>query len=133
MNPVTKYRKFLTKFIEESREALILDNNWDDDGAAAILPSTYESMSTFLSNHLVFLLTEHNTIIINPEISPCRDGSIDLSWRTKDAELLVNIKAKGSVIASYYGNLNGKGNSIKGFVTSHEIAMDLGLWMKNLA
>jgi hypothetical protein len=60
-----------------------------------------------------------------PDINPCCDNTIDLSWRTENVRLLINI---ASDKISYYGDLYNDVDQIKGKDLNHLIN-----WMnKNL-
>jgi hypothetical protein len=70
-----------------------------------------------------------------PEIEPVNNGSIDISWHTDKARMLINVRhIEGKPFAFYYGNLFNnqvptKGNvPIDGIVYTH-----LAEWMNYLS
>lgn len=73
----------LEKEIDRSRYILHLENGWDGERGIPIPALTYT---------LAISLLRAIYNVVTPDINPCRDGSIDLSWRHKHIVLLVNIK-----------------------------------------
>ena len=98
-----------------------------------ISDDTYKNATDFLINYSKWILKNKGFAINAPQINPCRDGSIDLSWRTPKARMLINFKNDGSDLAHYYGDYYNNINSIKGYVKTDEIQEFLATWMKILA
>ncbi len=126
----------LSSIIEEIKRSeyiLNLKGDWDEEGAEKVNENTWCSAVRFLINYSQYLL-DSNIVIEAPEINPCRDGSIDLSWRTDNARLLINIQNKKDGEAVFYGDLyNGKGKMpIKGGVPFTGVQEHLVTWMKYL-
>lgn len=91
--------------IQEARQLLELESNWDGEGAIKIPLLIFNRAIQFLKSYSVFLKTEYSCIIIAPEITPLKNGSIDLYWKIENASLLINIKNGKDEIAYYYGEL----------------------------
>lgn len=118
--------------INNSKEILDLEYDWDDEGASQIPKEVWQNAVKFLINYSK-KLHELDVNIEAPDIEACRDGSIDLSWRTPMARMLINIKMEnGKVYAEYYGDLFNNEKSIKGTIPVPEIEDHLLYWMKNL-
>jgi hypothetical protein len=118
--------------IEESRSILDLQEGWDDNRARKISSEIWTTSAKFLLRYAEFVKKNLETIIEPPEINPCINGSIDLSWRTKGARLLINIRREGNdLLAFYYGDKYNK-EAIKGAVSTIGVESHLGIWMKNL-
>ncbi|MBV9576521.1 MAG: hypothetical protein JO149_07845, partial [Gammaproteobacteria bacterium] len=118
--------------IERSKYILNLKENWDEDGASKISEAVWLRSISFLLKYSLFIYKNFGPVIVQPEINPCRNGSIDLSWKTSKARLLVNITEEENNKAFYYGDLYNEENPIKGFVSIDEVGEHLATWMKNL-
>lgn len=122
---------YIIKSIEHSKYILALQSGWDDDNALEIAPQIWDKAIKFLSDYSLHLYKSYYIKIQAPDINPCRNGSIDLSWRTKNARLLINIDNKD--LASYYGDNYNYINGIEGFVQFNQVQEFLATWMKFLA
>ncbi len=78
-----------------------LNDNWDTEGAKKVPKFIFERAINFINNYSRLLLKDYDTIIAAPEISPLKDGSIDLAWNNDKASLLVNIKNVKENVAFY--------------------------------
>lgn len=85
--------------IESSKSLLDLGGDWDGDGAEPVDMQTWTVATTFLRNTL--LKSGVAALVPTPNISPCRDGSIDLFWARGGFKLLINVKAAS--VSDYYG------------------------------
>lgn len=120
--------------IEQSKEILELELDWDGFNAAPINNETWILAVTFLINYSKFILDKFDTVILSPEINPCKNGTLDLTWKTKRARFLLNIKAPHNpVFASYYGDLLNNQQPIKSSLSDNSIIEYLAFWMKNLS
>jgi hypothetical protein len=63
--------------------------------------------SVFLKAHSAQLRKMYRVFGPVPNIGPGPNGSVDLHWRLKDRELLVNIPADSGETAAYYGDNYG--------------------------
>lgn len=80
-----------------------LSDNWDDEGAVAPDVETLIATFTFLSKIVIFVHKKTKKVISFPDIHPFSDGSIDLYWKTKDLDLLINIENESPHAFTYYG------------------------------
>jgi hypothetical protein len=89
----------------------ITDAEGENDGAP--FPEAFERAVSFLRNSAQLILEKDRTAVDVPEILPGPSGSIDLLWRFKRYELLVNIPPGKDTIADFYGD-TPDGLTIKG-------------------
>ena len=115
--------------IENSSNIIDLDKNWDDEGALQISFNTWKKATLFISNYSKWIYNNQNVIISEPDIAAVSDGSIDLTWSSEHARLLVNIK-EAETTASYYGDYFTENNNIKGNIPMNEINEFFAYWLK---
>lgn len=115
--------------IEDSSNIIDLDKNWDDEGALQISYETWEKATLFISNYSKWIYNNQNIIISEPDIAAVSDGSVDLTWSSEQARLLVNIK-EAETTASYYGDYFTENNNIKGNIPINEINEFFAYWLK---
>ncbi|MES1181655.1 MAG: hypothetical protein ABUL44_02560 [Flavobacterium sp.] len=124
----------IAKEIEESKYILELDSDWDSFNAKKIDKDVWLSAVNLLSKYAHYILTEFSTVIQSPEINPVSNGTIDLSWRTKNCRFLMNVKGtESNMLASYYGDLYNNEQPIKDKLVNDSIIKHLAYWMRNLA
>jgi hypothetical protein len=126
--------KHIAETVNNSKYILELNEDWDSLNAKKIEETEWVKASQLLINYAKFVLDNFSVIIQAPEINPCLNGTIDLSWRTKKARLLINIKtSENKIFASYYGDLYNDEQPIKNVMLNDTIIEHLAFWMKNLA
>lgn len=126
--------KHIADEIEASNFIKKLEVNWDGENAKKIGPNIWTAAIKFLIEYSIYISKALNTIIQAPEINPCKDDSIDLSWRSIKSRLLINIRlVNGKFIAYYYGDNYNNNDPIKGSVSTETISEFLAVWMKSLA
>ena len=106
----------LTPIIEEIRgsvELLSYELGWDGDTGATISVNSWKNAVQFLFDYAFKLRSEFNLVLSEPEISPVPDGSIDVTWHTTEARMLINFKADSDT-ASFYGDYYSDNQSFKG-------------------
>jgi hypothetical protein len=124
----------IAKEIEESKSILELNDDWDSFDAKKIDKEVWFMAVSLLSKYAHYILAEFSTVIQPPEINPVPNGTIDLSWRTKNGRFLMNVKGKESnTLASYYGDLYNNEQPIKDKLINDSIIKHLAYWMRNLA
>jgi hypothetical protein len=96
--------KHISERIEQSRDILNLEDDWDDEGSPAYKTSTWERATTFLRRTALRLWKEYHLILDAPKILPGPAGSIDLHWKTAQRELLINIPEVLDEPANFYGD-----------------------------
>lgn len=91
----------MLKKIQKSFDLLDLKKDWDDENAEPIKKEVYIKALVFLLKLINNLEKDTDGL----EINPCRDGSIDFSFKDDTFRLLINVKEN---VASWYGeNANG--------------------------
>lgn len=119
--------------ITDSQDILLLQDDWDGCGAIPINPPLYTEAITFLLLYSTYILKEWNILITTPEINPCRNGSIDFSWRTDGARMLINVRNKDDVTrATFYGYECKSKLPKEGYLDMKNIEKDIASWMRNL-
>jgi hypothetical protein len=110
--------------IEQAAGLLKLPQDWDGEGSSAYSRGAFDRAVTFLSNHSAKGYDLRSSFPPPPRIGPGPDGSIDLHWKQKTWELLVNIPADDTQMAVFYGDDFGAAK-IKGSFDPK--AVDLGI------
>jgi hypothetical protein len=100
----------IKKRVEESRRMLLLEDNWDDDGAIAINPEIFNRATRFLEDYALRIFDVSDKILIAPDIMPVSDGSVDLEWSLENSSFLINFKNTVEDIAFYYGEFKDNDN-----------------------
>jgi hypothetical protein len=119
--------------INESKWINNLKEDWDYEGAVPIDKELYISAINFLIDYSTEIFKKTGLVISTPEINPCKDGSIDLSWRTSAARMLINIrKIENELLAYYYGDFYSNKSQMKGNVHLDSVYEHLATWMKSL-
>src|SRR5690606_12440504 len=123
--------KEIREEIESSMEIPKLEDNWDQEGAKKVEDSVYLSSIDFLVNYSTYIYNNSRIIIDAPEINPCADGSIDLSWRSAKLRLLINFKPSADGIkANFYGDLYDPAKSMQGYIDLTQFQNSFAEWMK---
>jgi hypothetical protein len=104
----------LQQIIEDSRYMLSLEDNWDECGAKKISEKTWLLSVNFLIKINTIIEGESIKNLIPPSIGPVTDGSIDFTWITNKARMLINFKNSEINTAHYYADLYSDNNSAKG-------------------
>lgn len=126
--------KHLADLIEHSKYMLSLEPGWNEENALAINPEIWKVAVKFLIQCAADIYDNDDRIINEPEINPCKDGSIDLSWRTSRVRLLINFrKSEEGIRAYYYGDFYKNEQPVKGWISPGSADNFLSMWMKNLA
>lgn len=116
--------------IEDSRQILLLQDNWDDSGGVPIGEPTWRRAVEFLARHAKWVWENDRSAIESPDVLPGPDGSVDLHWDHKDYELLINVPAAPKAMAGFYGDDRG-GISIKGRFDPDRMNRGLLDWLKS--
>lgn len=102
----TEKLKKLIDLLEKAGDLLNLEDGWDDENGKRV----------DFDSHIYAIGLIH--IVLNnvvPDINPCCDGTLDLSWRAEGVKLLVNVK--GDQVAFY-------GDSKAGYIKANRIAIE---------
>jgi hypothetical protein len=115
--------------IEESKQLLELQDDWDEEGSLAIEEAVWRRAANFLTRYARFVWSRFGKKLDAPDITPGPDGSIDLHWNQNEYEMLVNIRRDPTAMAGFYGD--DRGNiSIKGTFDPDSLNEGLILWLK---
>ena len=110
-----------------------LDEGWDDNEDSPIHEEVWNGAIQFLIRYASYLNDHFGIVIDPPEVNPVSNGTVDLSWRTSNARMLINIRKESEeLLAYFYGDLYKNKYPIKGIVPITDIQEYLALWMKNL-
>ena len=90
--------------IERSRRLLTWEDDWDGEGSPGYKESTWTRAVEFLKVHVLWINEQFGITVSTPQILPGPAGSIDMHWRTQDRELLINVPAEQSELATFYGD-----------------------------
>jgi hypothetical protein len=100
--------------ITSSRSLLDLADDWDDAGSPGYGEATWQRAVAFLVSGVSRLWDDHGVRTERADVLPGPRGSIDLDWRVRDHELLVNVPSDPSQPTAYYGDDGAGGKKIKG-------------------
>lgn len=119
--------------IRQSKKLLQLPEGWDEEAAKPIDSQALEAAGRLLMDMAELLLrSPGNQTLAVPEINPVPNGSIDLSWRTARARMLINVRKEGTGYTAYfYGDEYNNVNPIKGIMPVTNASRLLG-WLPYL-
>lgn len=124
----------LVSLIEQSKYIMSLEFGWDEENAQPTDPEIWKTAIKFLIHYAADIMEDSERILELPEINPCKDGTIDLSWRTSRARMLINFKrSEHGILAYYYGDFYKNERPVKGWVNTDTVDIYLSMWMRNLA
>ncbi len=122
----------LVKEVEESIFIYSLPEGWDENNARQIEKNLWISSIQFLLEYALYIHNNFEHVLETPEINPVPNGTIDLSWRTKNARMLINIREEqGELLAFYYGDLYKDRFPNKGCVSANNVTSHLLQWIKD--
>lgn len=116
--------------IQRSRSLLELEDDWDDNGAQKISKAVWIAAVKFLVQNSYYLYKHYSKVIAAPEINPLHDGTLDLSWRTDNARMLMQVVSDKYI--KFYGDEYNNKNSIKGEALLEGLQEYVAVWMKKL-
>jgi hypothetical protein len=114
--------------IEVAQEILKLADDWDGEGSSAYSAHTLSRAIEFLKAHSAKGFALRSAYPPVPRIGPGPDGSIDLHWKQKAWELLVNIPKDDSQMAVFYGDDYGTAK-IKGSFDPKAVNLGIINWL----
>lgn len=103
----------LANQIEVSKSLVKLPDNWDDEGSIGYKEETFLRAVGFLTKYALWIWNEKRILIDIPKILPAQKGSIDLFWKKRNYDLLINIPAQPNSVATFYGD-DRKATKIEG-------------------
>lgn len=97
----------ILKEIQDSFKMLLLEEGWNENGSPKINRKSFS-----MAIEALMRMINQIGITENPEINPCPDGSVDISWRTKNkTRLLINMRDEKMF---WYGDDGKEGDKIEG-------------------
>ena len=115
--------------IESSRRMLELPDDWDGEGSPRYSERTFERATAFVRNHVKWLWETFGITAPVPQINPGPAGSIDIHWKQRSWELLVNVPAEEGERATFYSDDYGT-LVFKGHIdTTHPNFVGLLAWL----
>lgn len=114
--------------IEHAKTVLTLADDGDDEGGAAYSENTLARAVDFVAAHSAKGYDLCSSYPPAPKIGPGPDGSIDLHWKQKTWELLVNIPADDAQMAVFYGDDYGVAK-IKGSFDPKTVNLGIVNWL----
>ena len=125
----------ISKAISEAQFIPNLQNDWDDNNALKIPTQIFERAIQFVKSYALFLYDKYGFLLVEPSIMPVPDGSIDISWNTPNASLLICIKNQQDEVAYYYGEFfenDQKVDSNGQIPTNTTMASFANSWLRNI-
>jgi hypothetical protein len=114
--------------VEHARKTLSLEYDWDEEGSSGYSTDTFDRAICFLNTHSAKGHDLCSSYPPAPRISPGPDGSIDLHWKQKAWELLVNIPKDDTQMAVFYGDDYGT-LKIKGSFDPNTVNLGIVAWL----
>lgn len=118
----------LLKALQTAHSMLELPDDWDDAGSPAIQEQTFRRAGVLLILHAAIIWARFAVVMPTPRILPGPEGSIDLHWKTKRRELLINVPSDPQAPAPYYGDDLGADRR-KGALDPNAINVELFAWL----
>lgn len=119
--------------IEDSKFILDLGDDWDGMNGKAVNKEVYKKAVEFLLMYAEHIYNVYGVIIQAPEINLIPSGSIDLSWRTPGARMLINIKLKADkIFGTWFGYHKSDNLPEEGYIDINKVNESKALWMKEL-
>jgi len=82
----------LRGMLESAVKMLVLQDNWNGEGALRIQKSTWDIAVSFLTRTIKSVYKRRSGNVLIPKMSACADGTIDLFWNEAEFRLLANIR-----------------------------------------
>jgi len=114
--------------IEHAKTILTLAHDWDEEGSPAYSKNALARAVAFVAAHSAKGYDLRSSYPPAPKIGPGPDGSIDLHWKQKSWELLVNIPADDAQMAVFYGDDYGVAK-IKGSFDPKTVNLGIVNWL----
>jgi hypothetical protein len=130
----------LNDIVEEiihSQSYLALEDDWDSFGASAVDTEIYKNCIDWLIQYSTYIYSSSKIVLKGLEINLCPNGSLDLSWVTEKARLLINFKIKDDTMrAFFYGyitsNTSNQQTERRGEIDLSTFDESLAVWMRSL-
>jgi len=118
------------RHLKQFQRLLEFEDGWNGPGTVRIKKETLQR-ATELSKRLTKAVhTTYGVIPRFPTLVPLGDGSIDIVWRTKTHELILNVPITSNSLPQFYGS-DGR-NAIEGIFSKPAQEKLLALWLSSL-
>lgn len=104
----------VARVVERSRDLITAI---DEEGSPLCSIAAWERAAQFLADYARWAWDNQGRRIELPEVLPGPEGSVDLHWRTRHFELLLNVPTDPSKFIEYFGD-DAKGNTTKGIIVT---------------
>lgn len=94
--------------IEEAKEILDYNFNWDEQAAMPTNVKTFEQAAAFIKNYALYLYQTYSVILTTPYIDILKDGSVSVHWENLKSQFLIVFKEENVDLAYYYAELKDK-------------------------
>jgi hypothetical protein len=118
----------LLQALNSAKSMLELPDDWDDAGSPAIQEQTLRRAGVLLILHAALIWARFSVVMPTPRILPGPEGSVDLHWKTRRRELLINVPRDPQVPVPYYGDDLGSDRK-KGMLHPNAINLELFAWL----
>ena len=111
-----------------------LEENWNDEGSVPIPKEVIDTSAAMLFSYASWLCEMHSAKLPVPNITPLKNGSIDLYWKSTERHFLFNIykdKASGKVAVDFFAQEFGD-EHMEGPVRADRVNETLAFFMKEL-
>jgi len=125
--------KHIADSIEEGKEILQYEDDWDNEGAVATDSNTFLKAAKFVIQYSVHIYKDSSVILTTPYMDILRDGSVSVYWESaKSNQLLVIFNKRKDEPAVFYAEQGDRKIPLKGAIIPDEaIDESLAIWMKN--
>lgn len=125
--------KHIADSIEEGKEILQYEDDWDDEGAVAIDAKIFQKAARFIIQYAVHVYYNSSVILTKPYIDILRDGSVSVHWEAgENRQLLIIFEKKENQQAVFYAEQGDRKIPLKGVIVPGDaVDESLAVWMKN--
>jgi hypothetical protein len=89
--------------LQRSRRMLDFEDSWDGEGSPGYAEATWDRASDLLKRITGEYTARNGAEPTPPKVQPGPDGSIDIHWRRKGRDLVVNVPCSPDEPPAYYG------------------------------
>jgi hypothetical protein len=114
--------------IEQAEALMESADDLNAEGVQIYSRNTFDRAAAFLRLHSDLLREQYRVCLPAPSIGPGPNGSIDIHWKRRSWELLINIPANSDENAAFYGDNYGT-QKIKGSVDPAIFNLGLFMWL----
>lgn len=129
--PLSPALRSLAKAIDDASWITSLEDDWDGQGSRGYDEATVNRVQRFLAENAQRMWLEIGGATPAPHISPGPEGSIDVQWKLRGRELLLNIPPAPEQYASYYGDNGAERSVVEGNQRIDEPATWMLMWLMN--